>query len=75
MIEYKFLEIKKIEEATAEMEKLTNYEGLSVICSLGKKNNVLLLARSVEYPEPIQQAPQKKGRGVQTQPFPNAIYK
>ena len=71
MIEYKFLEIKKLEEATAELDKLTNYEGFSVICSLGKKNNVLLLARQVEYPEPIQ-TPIKKGGAKR---FPNAVYK
>ena len=71
MIEYKFLEIKKLEEATAELDKLTNYEGFSVICSLGKKNNVLLLARSVEYPQPIQTQTKKGG----AKRFPNAVYK
>jgi len=58
-----------------ELDKLSNYEGWSVIATVGKKNNILLLARQVQYPEPIQQAPQKKGGRGQTQTFPNAVYK
>ena len=71
MIEYKFLEIKKLEESIMELDKLSNYEGWSVIATVGKKNNVLLLARQVEYPEPIQ-TPIKKGGAKR---FPNAVYK
>ena len=61
MIEHKFFYLdeykKDISRAAMELDKLMLYEGFIVLCSVGKKNNVLLLRRVLEDAQPIQQTP------------------
>ena len=89
MIEHKFFDLstfKKIEDAATELDKLADYEGWLVVCTVGKRNGVLLLRRVIEYPQEMQQGPQRQP--AQRQParqpasrvagkrkmFPDAVY-
>jgi len=72
MIEYKFLDLgtfKNLDLAIQQLDNLTNNDGWVIACVVGKKNNVLILNRQVEYPEPVtpKVVKGKKGR------FPNAV--
>ena len=76
MIEHKFFDLgnyKKIEDAAMELDKLSNYEGWMVVCSIGKRNHILVLRRVVEYaPEPQQKV--KPTKKVKQPMFPEAVY-
>jgi len=79
MIEHKFFDLgkyKDVSEAARELDKLMMYEGFVVLCSLGKKGNVLLLRRILEQPqnEPLSPTSNKrkpKKKGVM---YPDAVY-
>jgi len=78
MIETKFFDLgkfKKIDDAVVELDKLTNYEGWGIVCSVGKRNHILLLRRVMEDPiqvQPIQQ--QVQAQPTDQKMFPNAIH-
>ena len=87
MIEHKFFDLKNyknIEDAARELDKLMLYEGFVVLCCVGKNNNVLLLRRIIENPEPPQQihyeqplspASDKRNPKKKELMFPNAIHR
>jgi hypothetical protein len=85
MIEYKFFDLgkyKNIDDASLELDKLTNYEGWLVVCSVGKRSHIILLQRMLEYPQGVQQVPiaqeqeqQLGGKREKSKRFPNAIHR
>ncbi len=80
MIEHKFFDLsryKNIDDAVLELDKLSNYEGWLIVCSVGKRNDKLLLRRMLEYPQEFHSQPvvKEKGKKQSTKMFPNAIYK
>jgi len=75
MIEHKFFDLsnyKKVDDAAVELDKLSNYEGWLVVCSIGKRNQILVLRRMLEYPQESNSQPVVK-KGKQKM-FPAAIY-
>ena len=80
MIEHKLFDMstfKKAEDVAVELDKLSYYEGWLVVCTCGKKNNILVLRRVLEQQQVPQQQtqrqPAKRGTG-KVKTFPDAVF-
>jgi hypothetical protein len=77
MIEHRFFDLSKykdLSEPARELDRLMMYEGFVVLCSVGKKNNVLLLRRILENPQELLSPPSNKSQGKKKEMmFPNAV--
>jgi len=78
MIETQFFDLgkfKKIEDAAVELDKLSNYEGWAIVCSVGKRNHILVLRRMLEDPaQALAPAPASRAKKGKQKMFPNAVY-